>query len=107
MDKPGLPQFWKGDEDGWKRKTAQIASQLQRGEGNNSFTVNLEDNETETIVIVTWANTDHIALVSAKDAATAAAIASGSIYAVASKGKITITHDSQVGDRRLAVAVFG
>lgn len=105
--KPGVPEFWAGNPEELARKTAQIVNQLQKGQGNNSYKINLDDNETSTEIMVTHARSGQIALISAQDAATAAEISNGTIYAVVSNGKITITHASSVGDKLLAVAILG
>lgn len=106
-NKPGVPEFWTGKPEELARKTAQIVNQLQKGQGNNAYKINLDDNATSTEIIVTHAREGQIALLSAQDAATAADIASGDLYAVVTNGKITITHASSVGDKILAVAILG
>ena len=104
--KPGAPEFW-SDPKEHIRKVAQVANQLQKGQGNSSFKVSLAANEATTTVLVSFARGDQIALFSPQDQATAAAIASGFIWTVVTDGRITIHHDSTISQRALGVCLFG
>jgi hypothetical protein len=106
-NKPGVPEFWTGSPNELARKTAQVVNQLQKGQGNNAYKINLKDDSTSTEIIVSHARDGQIALISAQDSATSQDIANGNTYAVVTNGRITINHDSSVGDRRLAVALLG
>jgi hypothetical protein len=105
--KPGVPEFWIGNSEELARKTAQVVNQLQKGLGNNAFMVNLADNETETVINVSFARDGQIAMISPQDSATAQDVKNGNLYGVVSNGKVTIKHDSSVGDRILGVVLQG
>ncbi len=105
-NKPGVPEFWANPRE-HARKTAQIVNQLQNGQGNNSYKINLEDNATSTEIMWNHAREGMVVLFAAQDAVTAAEISNGTLYAVVTNGKITINHASSVGDKFLAVAILG
>ncbi len=106
--KPIAPLFWsKNRLEEWIRKVAQVTQQLQKGQGNNSFTVLLDEDSTTTVVRVSFAALNQIALFSAQDSATALEIAAGTIWAVVGTGIITIHHGSDTGTRKLGVGLFG
>lgn len=104
--KPGAPEYWSRPEE-HVRKVAQVANQLQKGQGNNSFTVSLAENATTTTVLVSFAKTNQIALFSPQDSTTAAEIGNGTIWVVVTDGKITIHHDSTTGTRTLGLCLLG
>lgn len=106
--KPSCPASWGNDRlEEWQRKAALVINQIQKGQANNAFKVSLEENKTSTEVLVSFAASDQIAQFSAQDAATAGEIAAGTIWAVVTKGKITINHGSSAGVRTLGVTLHG
>jgi hypothetical protein len=106
--KPGVPEFWSQDRaDEHARKTAQVANQLQKGQGNNSFKTTLTTGQTTTEILVSFARENHMALFSPQDQATATAIAAGEIWAEVENGKVTIHHGTYADSRVLGVALFG
>lgn len=106
---PGAPEFWgEGKEKEHGRKTAQVVNQLQRGITNSSFKTDLRTSpETTTEVLITWAKPDHMAIFSPQDAASAAEIAAGTIWAVCSEGKVTIHHAASASTRQIGVVLHG
>lgn len=106
-NKPGAPVFWsEGRLEEWIRKVAQVVNQLQKGQANNSFLVELDENSTTTEVLVSFAVAGNVALWSPQDAATALEAAAGTIYTEVTKGKITVHHGSGTGTRKIGVCLL-
>ena len=100
------PRTW-SDVDQQLRKTVQTVAELQKGLSNNWQAVLLEEDETETEVVVDYATNQMIVVYSAQDATTAAEIAAGTLWAEVSEGKVVIHHGAASGDRTLGVVLFG
>lgn len=104
-DKPAAPERW-GDLEEQARKIAQVANQLQKGQGNNSRKVVLGTG-TSTEVLISFVRSDHVATLSAQDAGSASSMAGGNLYAQTSEGKVTIFHDASEDTRTIALLVNG
>jgi len=105
-DKPGVPEIWQGKLEEQVRKAAQVANQLQKGYGNNSFKVTLTAG-TITEVVRINARSDQVAFVSPRNAAAAVDFAAGTTFAVANNEKVTITHAAGGADREYGVVLHG
>lgn len=103
----GVPDFWAEDrKDEHTRLLAQRVNDLLRGRMNVVYEVTLAPDTTTTIIesvnitaqsVATW-----------MPLTSSAAAAQSVLSAVATKGRITFTHDSSPAtDRTLRVAVLG
>ena len=109
IQKSPAPEFWSGQrKDEQIRKIAQVANQLQKGQGNNAFSVTLAVTPaTSTEVLVTFAKVDHVPLLSPQNALAATDFATGTTFAAAEEGKVTITHAASSDSRVYGVVLFG
>ena len=105
-DKPGVPEIWSGKLEEQVRKAAQVANQLQKGYGNNSFKVTLGTGESTTAVR-TNARSEQVAFLTPCNAAAATDFALGTTFAVVNNEKVTITHAAGGADRQYGVVLHG
>jgi len=100
-----VPLFHKGRTEEHTRIIAQTVNGMLRGRSNNTTTVTLAANATETVIEDDRYTRDTIPLLVPQSASAAAAVG---VYAVGSAGKITIGHDSSEStDRTFGVVYFG
>lgn len=95
------------DDREFVRKVSLIVRELLEGKINSIFDVTLVAGATKTEFLADRISVDSGVFFSPLTASGAAALGSG-LYAVPSKGKVTLFHDADPGtDRRLRIAVLG
>lgn len=106
-EKTGVPQYW-SDEKEQLRKVSQVVNALQKGLGNASFHVELEEAPaTQTEVIKPGLTSEQHAWLSPMNAAAALDYATGTTYAVVTEGMVTIHHASGAAGREYGVLLQG
>jgi hypothetical protein len=103
-----VPEFWEGDEKDHRRKMATAVNQLQKGVGNNHFTVSLEVSEFETEVMHPPCRSGAGVQITPASASAATSLAAGGIWVETQNGKAIIHHDSSsASDRTFHLAFNG
>lgn len=101
-----VPEFWKGDEEEHRRKISTALNQLQKGVSNNHFTVTLEVDETETVVMHPPMRSGSAVQLTPGSASAAESFATGAIWAEVKTGEAIIHHDSSTDDDRVFHITF-
>ena len=103
-----LEEFFDSGNPELVRYLAQRVRALLRGKGNSHFNVTLDPDQTSTVVLTELADRFSQVQWSPQSASAAVGAATGSIWAEATDGVITIHHDNQPDtDRQLAVVLQG
>lgn len=103
------PLFFEGGTEEHVRKVALVTREILAGKTNNTIVgLDLEANATETHIDKARISIDTVATMMPMTQSAATAMAAGVIYFTATKGRLTIHHDSTADtDRTFGVVLVG